>query len=145
MNLQPSSTCKSCHIEITDQWSHSAHSRADRSKNFLFGRMYFFSLKQTRGATMTACGPCHETASFVNQDFENLRDVSSEGVTCIFCHSIDGPAATGVPPVALEIGPYHGTVRAPIPNRTHTSKYTAYIGTPEFCGSCHKYSNQYGV
>jgi hypothetical protein len=144
-NLQPSSTCKSCHIDITDQWSRSSHSKADRTKNLLFGRMYFYSLKQTRGATMIACGPCHETASFVNQDFENLREVSAEGVTCVFCHSVEGPAATGNPPVTLELGPYSGTIRSPLPNRTHTSKYAAYLGTPEFCGACHKYSNQYGV
>jgi hypothetical protein len=145
INLQSGATCKTCHIDITDQWSRSAHAKADRSKNLLFGRMYFYSLKQTRGATMVACGPCHETATFVNQDFENLRDVSSEGVACVFCHSIDAPSATGTPPVQLELGPYKGTIRAPLPNKTHTSKYTAFLGTPEFCASCHKYSNQYGV
>jgi len=145
VNLQPSSTCKSCHIDITEQWARSSHSKADRTKNLLFGRMYFYSLKQTRGATMVACGPCHETASFVNQDFENLRDVSAEGVTCVFCHFIDGGTESGKPPVSLDLGAYSGTVRTAIPNSTHKSKYSAFLTKSEYCGACHEYSNQYGV
>ena len=145
VNLQASATCKSCHIDITEQWSGSSHAMADRNKNLLFGRMYFYSLKQTRGATMVACGPCHETTTFVNQDFENLRDVSGEGVTCVFCHAIDGPAPSGTPPVSLDLSAYSGTIRSPLPNRTHKSKYTAFLATSDFCGACHKYSNQYGV
>ncbi len=145
LNLQPAANCKNCHIDISAQWEKSAHSKADRSQNLLFGRMYFYSLRQTRGATMVACGPCHETATFINQDFENLREVSSEGVACVFCHSVDGPGVAGVPPVSLEIGPFSGTIRNPVSNNTHTSKYAPFLGTSEFCGSCHKYSNQHGV
>lgn len=145
INFQSGETCKSCHVDITEQWSRSSHARADRNKNLLFGRMYFYSLKETRGATMVACGPCHETASFVNQDFESLRPVTGEGVACVFCHSIDGGTTSGIPPVSLDIGPYSGTIRNPEPNRTHKSKYAAFLGTSDFCGACHKYSNQYGV
>jgi len=144
-NMQEGATCKTCHIDITEQWERSAHSKADRAKNLLFGRMYFYSLKQTRGKTMVACGPCHETASYVNQDFDKTRDVSSDGVTCVFCHSIDGSADRGNPPVSLDISAYSGTLRNPTTTTTHKSKYAPYLGTPEFCGSCHKYSNQYGV
>ena len=38
-NLQSGATCKTCHIDITEQWERSAHSKADRYKNLLFGRM----------------------------------------------------------------------------------------------------------
>ena len=145
VNLQSGKTCKGCHIDITEQWERSAHAKADRSRNLLFGRMYFYSLKQTRGGTMVACGPCHETASFVNQDFENFREVSAEGVACVFCHSIDGSADHGKPPVSLDLSAYFGTVRVPMPNATHKSKFAPFLGTSEFCGSCHKYSNQHGV
>ncbi|HEY6572873.1 MAG TPA: multiheme c-type cytochrome, partial [Candidatus Eisenbacteria bacterium] len=145
LNLQSAKTCKSCHIDITEQWERSAHSKADRTRNLLFGRMYFYSLKQTRGATMVACGPCHETASFVHLDFENLREVSSEGVACVFCHSIDGSADHGNPPVSLDVSAYSGTIRTPATTPSHKSKYAPYLGTSEFCGSCHKYSNQHGV
>ncbi|HEU4726041.1 MAG TPA: multiheme c-type cytochrome [Candidatus Eisenbacteria bacterium] len=145
LNLQSGMTCKTCHIDITEQWQKSAHSKADRNRNLLFGRMYFYSLKQTRGATMVACGPCHETASYVNQDFDKIRDVSSEGVACVFCHSIDGSADRGNPPVSLDISAFSGTLRNPITTPSHKSKYAPYLGTAEFCGSCHKYSNQHGV
>ncbi len=145
INLQSGATCKTCHIDITEQWERSSHAKADRSRNLLFGRMYCYSLKQTRGATMVACGPCHETASYVNQDFDKLRDVSAEGVACVFCHSIDGSADHGMPPVTLDVSAYSGTIRTPVPTTTHKSKFAPFLGTSEFCGSCHKYSNQHGV
>jgi len=146
VNLQDSNTCKACHLDITEQWEHSAHSKADRNKNELFGRMYFFSLKQTRGATLIACGPCHETASFVNQDFEGLRDVSKEGVTCVYCHSISGPGdPKGIPPYLIDLTAYQGTIRTPTPTKSHKSAYSGYLTKADYCGSCHNYSNQHGV
>jgi len=145
MNIQPSRACKTCHLDITEQWERSAHAKADRGKNQLFGRMYFYSLKQTRGGTLVACGPCHETTSFVNQDFEGLREVSAEGVTCAFCHAIDAPAEQGTPAVSLDVDHFSGTIRNPITTASHKSKYSAFFKTSEYCGACHKYSNQHGV
>ena len=148
VNPQPSENCRTCHIDITDQWRTSPHARADRTANLLFGRMYFYSLKATRGATLTKCGPCHETISFVQNDFESprLRDVNGEGVTCSFCHAIDakGPA-DAVPPFELDLAKYSGTIRQPVPTTAHKSGYSALYSSSEYCGGCHKYSNQYGV
>lgn len=146
LNLQSSTTCKACHLDITEQWERSAHSKADRNRNELFGRMYFFSLKQTRGATMIACGPCHETASFVTQDFEGIREVSKEGVACVYCHSIKGPGdPKGVPPYLLDVTAYQGTIRTPTVTPAHKSAYSGYLLKAEYCGSCHSYKNQHGV
>ena len=146
LNLQSAGSCKGCHLDITEQWERSAHSKADRSKNELFGRMYFYSLKQTRGATMIACGPCHETTSFVNQDFEGLREVAKEGVACVYCHSIKGPGdPKGIPPFFLDITAYHGSIRTPTPTTSHKSAYSNYGAKSEYCGGCHTYSNQHGV
>lgn len=148
VNPQASDVCRTCHIDITDQWRTSAHSRADRTHDLLFGRMYFYSLKETRGATLTKCGPCHETVSFINNDFEvpRLRDASAEGVTCVYCHAISGPGpATGVPPYTLDLSAYYGTLRMPVTTPSHKSAYSTYLQSSDFCGACHKYSNQYGV
>ena len=146
MNPQSAATCRSCHVDITQQWSQSAHANADRKSNLLFGRMYFTSMKETRGHTMVACGPCHETESFVTNDFEKLRDVSAEGVACVFCHAIAGPGPkTGVPPVTIELGPYQGPIRQPQTVRDHQSKYNPFLEKSEYCGTCHQYENQNGV
>jgi cytochrome c554/c'-like protein len=145
INPQPAQFCNTCHLDITQQWQASGHAKAHRSNNPLFGRMYFNSLKQTRGKTLLACGPCHEAMAYVTNDFENLRDVSREGVTCSFCHAIAGPIPEGLPAVALDLDAYHGTIRTPTPTSAHRSSYTPYLKTSEFCGACHKYSNQYGV
>jgi hypothetical protein len=145
-NIQPHEVCKDCHLDITEQWKRSAHSKADRSKNLLFGRMYFQSLKVTRGGTMLACGPCHETVAFVNQDFNVLRSVTTEGVTCSYCHAVAGPGVPqGVPPYTLDVSNYYGTIRNPTYNNTHGSAYTQYLATSDYCGACHDYKNQNGV
>src|SRR5688572_15319253 len=116
VNLQDASTCKNCHLDITEQWERSAHSKAERSNNQLFGRMYWQSLRVTRGATMVSCGPCHEPSTFVNQDFNSIRQVSREGVNCVFCHMVSGPGpSTGNPPLELDLTKFYGTVRNPTP------------------------------
>jgi len=148
VNPQEAATCRNCHLDITEQWFSSAHARADRTRNLLFGRMYFYSLKQTRGATMTKCGPCHETMSFVQNDFEvpRARVVNGEGVTCSFCHAIDakGPPEA-VPPAELDVQKYYGTIRGPVSNNSHLSGFAAIYQSSDYCGVCHKYSNQHGV
>jgi hypothetical protein len=110
--------------------------------------MYFYSLKQTRGATLTKCGPCHETMSFIQNDFEvpRAREVNAEGVTCSYCHAIDakGPA-DAVPPFEVDLSAYYGTLRQPFTTPSHKSAYSALYASSEYCGGCHKYSNQHGV
>lgn len=146
VNLQDASTCKNCHLDITEQWERSAHSKAERSNNQLFGRMYWQSLRVTRGATMLSCGPCHEPSTFVNQDFNSIRQVSREGVNCVFCHMVSGPGpSTGNPPLELDLTKYYGTVRTPTPTPSHQSGYSSYYTHSGYCGSCHEYKNQNGV
>ena len=146
INFQSGLTCRGCHVDITEQWTTSTHASADRKSNPLFGRMYFTSLKETRGATMVKCGPCHETASFVSNDFEKLRDVSAEGVTCVYCHAITGPGPpAAVPPFTLLLGPYHGPIRQPVKVKDHASGYSDFITKSDYCGGCHQYQNQNGV
>ena len=146
MNPQSAQTCRSCHVDITQQWATSSHARADRRQNLLFGRMYQASLQETRGLTMVKCGPCHEAESFVTNDFEKLRDVSTEGVTCVYCHAIDSPGTpTAVPPFTLELGPYLGGIRQPVAVKDHESKYSEFTAKAGLCGGCHQYENQNGV
>ena len=146
VNPQSATTCRSCHVDITTQWSNSAHARADRKENQLFGRMYSFSLRETRGATMTKCGPCHETILFVSNDFDRMRPVTDEGVTCVYCHAISGPGpADGVPPFTLDLSAYQGSVRQPVAVKDHKSAYSAFITKSDYCGGCHQYSNQNGI
>jgi len=146
MNPQSGQTCVTCHVDISQQWMTSAHANADRKTNMLFGRMYFTSMKETRGATMVKCGACHEAESFVTNDFDKMREVNSEGVACVYCHSISGPGvATATPPVAIELGPYLGPIRQPTPTTDHKSKYSDFLTKAEFCGTCHQYQNQNGI
>jgi hypothetical protein len=146
VNLQDASTCKTCHLGIAEQWEKSAHSKAERSQNLLFGRMYFSSLKATRGGTFLNCGPCHEATTYVNQDFNFIRDISHEGVTCVFCHMVSAPGpSTGTPPFELDLNHYYGSIRNPVPTNAHASEVSTYLRTSGFCGGCHAYKNQNGV
>jgi hypothetical protein len=146
INPQSAQTCATCHVDITQQWMASAHAAADRRSNLLFARMYFASVRETRGGTMVKCGACHETESFVTNDFDKMRDVNSEGVACVFCHSISGPGLpTATPPVNLDISLYMGPIRQPVTVKDHKSKYSDFFTKSEFCGSCHQYQNQNGI
>jgi hypothetical protein len=146
VNIQPEPICKTCHLGISEQWEQSAHSKSDSNQNLLWGRMYLYSLKQTRGKTFIACSPCHQPVTFLLQDFENLRPVSSEGVTCSYCHSIASAGAPeGIPPYTLDLGNFQSTIRNPTPTKAHGEAYSPYMATSEYCGGCHDYQNQNGV
>jgi hypothetical protein len=146
VNVQPSSACKDCHLDITQQFQRSAHSKSSRMSNELFYRMYSHSLQVTRGATMTKCGPCHEPVTFINQDFAGVKEESQEGVACAFCHAVEGPGdPQGIPPYTVGLSAYYGAIRNPVPTTNHKSAYTTYLRTSDYCGGCHAYSNQYGV
>lgn len=146
VNPQEAGTCKDCHLDITTQWTRSSHAGSDRSKNLLFGRMYLQSLRVTRGATFLNCGPCHEPISFVNQDFDFIRQVSTEGVTCVYCHSVQSAGdPRGNPPFTLDLAKYYGSIRNPVPTKSHGSGYSTFLTSSRFCGGCHEYKNQNGV
>ena len=89
----------------------------------------------------------------LTEDGLNLDDVPQEyqGVTCYFCHSIDGVTGTHNAAVSLANDlVMRGGLENPTPNSAHRSAYSPLmdrnqIESADACGSCHDVVTPAGV
>ncbi len=94
-----------------------------------------------------ACSPCHSPIGLRSGDIKwgpfditDLDPVSQEGVGCDACHTITG--ITRLSNGGFMLAPSdvkHGTIKDPIPNSFHESKYNDLYASSEYCGSCHDF------
>jgi hypothetical protein len=139
-----SELCGECHEEIHAMWKRSMHSAAFSDPIFQasFMRAYW----ETRGEAQQVCLRCHAPVAALTDDLTLSNPVSSEGITCDFCHSVvavnlernDQPfeiANDGVKrgPLADAESPVHGVAKS----KLHESA--------ELCAGCHEWNNKAGV
>jgi len=133
--LKDPETCNACHKKHFEDWSGSMHAYAADDPLF--------------------CVNCHSPMAVASVpegttvDTAMLKSLppSQRGVTCYFCHSIDGVSGTHNNPLHLaNDGVMRGRYPDAVPNEAHTSAYSEYLdGTQlksaEACGSCHDIVN----
>lgn len=133
-----SQVCHQCHAYIYDQWSNSLHGSS------LSDPIFQGVFKRVGAKDQPFCLQCHAPTSRLTQDGALKRPVTSEGVTCDFCHTVKSVSA-GKPPVfTLEPG---ATKRGPyILSNTvgHRTAYSELHTQSEFCGGCHEVINPQG-
>ena len=139
-------TCAGCHPAHYTEWSGSMHAYA--SEDPLFRAMNARGQRETDGELGDFCVSCHAPLAVregETVDGLNLDEVSEElqGVTCFFCHSIDGLEGDHNAQVRLaDDGVLRGSILDPVENPAHTSVYSPFQdrNTPEssaLCGTCH--------
>lgn len=110
--------CAECHVDITHQWEHSAHSIAWISPTF-------FEESGEREAEY--CLPCHASQPLLEQSpgsEPRLRDTHRQfGVDCNVCHQMGCGYA----------GPYKNHIEA-----HPTEQDTTRLPCADFCGTCHR-------
>lgn len=106
-----SSKCKSCHVQIVNEWAHSYHARSHYKNDEYFRKSIDYYARKTReplNAVKVKCAACHNpriavTSTDVNyaidvvmgldEDSKVNKAVSdsalSEGVNCLVCHNVD--------------------------------------------------------
>ncbi len=138
-----------CHEEMLHEWEPSAHRYASRSAFF---QLIQKAMAEVNGAESTRyCAGCHDPiALFSGAKHVYDSDLSSpgadEGVSCAACHSIvrtdvEGNANYSLsPPVRyLAEDSLVGRFLIRAYPRHHKASYARpLMGTPEFCGACHK-------
>ncbi|VAW99281.1 hypothetical protein MNBD_GAMMA21-2720 [hydrothermal vent metagenome] len=85
-------SCQTCHADIVEQWSKSAHRFASFNNPF-----YRKSVELTRDAAgkkkSQFCGGCHDPAIMLagnmTKEIDPLTPESQAGLTCLACHAID--------------------------------------------------------
>ncbi|MCH7510221.1 MAG: hypothetical protein IIB68_10365 [Proteobacteria bacterium] len=144
-----------CHQQIYKEWLPSAHSYSSLDK--LFQTVQSIMVTETAPEVTRYCAGCHDPISLLSgaKDSGNLTlsaEGSSEGTSCIVCHSIVQTDIQGNgdyrirPPRRYVFEMQEGASARFISNfliRTYPEQHIRSYSrplykTPEFCAACHK-------
>lgn len=130
--------CGACHQSIFDKWAGSMHAMSFTDPTF---QSAFYKAYYESQGTATTCLRCHSPTTQVTKDFHATTDLTREGVTCDFCHSVGEVVQSKEGQTHYEIdwsakhGPYPKT---PLP--AHEVAYRESFEKSEFCAGCHDYT-----
>ncbi|OGQ28765.1 MAG: hypothetical protein A3F89_03855 [Deltaproteobacteria bacterium RIFCSPLOWO2_12_FULL_50_11] len=140
-----SKVCAHCHKNIFNTWQNSLHSSSLTDP--IFRASYLEAYHETQGRASQVCMPCHAPLVNVNKDFDLLKDITREGVSCDFCHSVKDVQLSASGPNKFVLEP--GLVkRASIVNTSSPSHQVAFSKLHKsalLCAGCHEYKNSLGA
>jgi hypothetical protein len=151
--------CGDCHVEIYQQWTNSAHSRA--ATDPIFWQMLPTAARdlESRGLGAGFCLKCHAPVATVDNELSmytntayppHISPVAMEGVTCDFCHTISGKENFGkdiskgayLYPHKGETAIKYGTHRDAA-NSNHLAMESKFLESAELCGICHNFPHPF--
>jgi hypothetical protein len=145
-------TCAGCHQKQYNQWASSMHAYAADDPLFLA-----MNARGQREANIgDFCVQCHAPMAVrtgATVDGLNLGSLprSLKGVTCYFCHSVEGVDGTHNNPLRLATDDVlRGPFPDPAPSSPHASAYSSLhdrdqLGSSDLCGTCHDIVNDRGT
>ncbi|MFQ5891949.1 MAG: multiheme c-type cytochrome [Candidatus Methanofastidiosia archaeon] len=134
-------SCKECHEELYDQWANSLHAQA--TSDPIFEASYLLVLRE-KPEEKEFCLRCHSPTTALTKDFNLELELSREGVTCDFCHTVSDLKMDGV----IEYIPKVGNIKFGKSKREiteHGLSFRNFFSKSEFCGGCHQFLNSNGV
>ena len=147
--------CAQCHAEIYAEWRQAMMSQAYTHP---WDEIEYFQLalpqaaKDPKVADIKAgCNGCHAPSSFYIGDvpppLPSAGSRANESVSCDICHIVSGLQGESpfnfnyiLNPGKVKYGPRQGSV-----SPHHDTKYSDFIQSPDFCGTCHNEKNPYGL
>ncbi len=144
-----------CHNDIYRQWTQAMMSQAYTHK---WDEVEYFKLAVPHAekdpvvaGVKAGCNGCHTPIAFLAGDVPPPKpsemSKANESVNCDVCHTITGFSGD-VPfnfnyisePGDIKLGPREGN-NSP----EHSMKKSDFLGTAEFCGTCHNEKDPYGI
>lgn len=144
MPYEPPSACATCHSDIHAMWAKGMHAQAYHDP--IFQASFLRAFFETKGEATGSCLRCHDPTSHIVGDFDVKRDITGQGVTCDFCHTIrevdlDRPGDPFIKvPGRVKTGPYSGA-QPP----AHTTERKELFKRSELCGGCHQLKAKTGA
>jgi len=147
--------CAQCHKDIFTEWKQSMMSQAYTHH---WDEIEYFKLailqaeRDPKVAEVKAgCNGCHAPSAFYIGDvpppLPSANSRANESVFCDICHTISGFNGDTpfnfnyvLNPGNMKYGPREGAV-----SPYHGSKYSDFVQSPDFCGTCHNEKNPYGI
>ena len=145
----------SCHVDIYRQWQQAMMSQ---SYTHHWDEIEYFKLaiphaekEEFVAEVREGCNGCHAPVSFLVGDVppprpeENSR--ANEGVQCDLCHTVTG--FEGDTPFNFNFISSPGNIkygpRVTVDSPAHEGAKSDFLGTAEFCGTCHNEKDPYGI
>lgn len=159
-NFQTAEDCSTCHPQHYLEWSSSMHAYAFKDPVFFAMNSKEQDYHKNKGEDLGQfCIACHSPIAYVTNfipqpdelTFANSKKLPTQvkdGVSCSFCHvtihNSDTPnvltkkSMFNVVKYHLDPGnTMYGSIKDPLPNSFHASKYNKNFSTSESCLPCH--------
>ncbi len=138
-------TCGGCHLDIYNSWKNSLHAMSVTDP--IYQAAYMQAYLASQGKVKTFCTRCHAPTTMVSKDFDMVRSITREGITCDFCHTVSKvDLHRAANPFSLKPGPVkRGSSRVVVATPAHKVQYADFLKKSEFCGACHQYTNRHGI
>ncbi len=115
-------------------------------KDPIFQASYVEVMMEEGPEAQKLCLRCHAPTTYFTHDFDMSEDITKEGVTCDFCHTLTSVRVGHrtkpfeVQPGRVKRGPY-----ANASSPAHDTERSGLFRSAELCGSCHEYKGKNGV
>jgi hypothetical protein len=147
--------CAQCHKDIHVQWKQSMMAQAYTHH---WDEIEYFQLavphaeKDPKVAEIKAgCNGCHAPSAFFIGDVPPPPPAAgsraNESVFCDVCHTVKGMSGDApfnfnyiLSPGNVKYGPRQGVV-----SPFHETRYSDFLKSPDFCGTCHNEKDPYGI
>ena len=153
-DFQSDSVCAECHTDIARQHHQALMSQSfthhwDEIEYFELALPHALKVEKVAGVK-AGCIGCHAPLAFLAGDIPPQRPAAgtraNEGVSCDLCHSItgfEGEVPFNFNFIAAPGDAKQGT-RSGVESGGHEIAVSPFLGTAEFCGTCHNEKDPWG-
>ncbi|VAX15091.1 hypothetical protein MNBD_NITROSPINAE01-1469 [hydrothermal vent metagenome] len=133
-----SKVCAECHSQIYSNWKDSMHARA--TSDPIFRASYYEAHYKSGGKARDLCLRCHAPTTKMTQEYNLDGEITSEGLTCDFCHSLKAIDMKKEFPFILDVGTVkYGPNKKGSDAKIHTIMKSKIHTSARLCASCHEY------
>lgn len=142
--FESSQVCKQCHEDIYRNWRKSLHSLS--YSNPIFLTAYRKAYTETKGEARKYCLNCHAPTVRVTGDYDLKLEITKEGVTCDFCHTVSEINLNNHEnPFVSSPGDVKRSVLKNAKSEHHKTKFSEDFASSKLCAGCHDFVNRHGV
>lgn len=140
----PAKTCGVCHEAIYKDFQKSLISRTFTDPIFKYA--YMEAYLATKGEAKFVCLKCHAPTVLVTKDYDMEMQITREGVTCDFCHSIRGVNLKNLKrPYDVKVGKTKWGPLAKSISPAHFTERLEVFSKSEICAGCHEFKTKLGA
>lgn len=138
--FKAAAACGECHQDHYQNWKNSLHALS--YTNPIFQAAYQKAFTETEGKAAKLCLPCHAPTTRKTGDYAVKNEITREGITCDFCHSVEDVKKGAF---VLKTGDVKRSAMKGSAPKEHGTAYSEAFATSRLCSGCHDFTNHLGT